>query len=106
MLGFDITKIEIPKIEKYHQPPEDNVKDKAYGPLRERWVFQVDSDYWIWQWAEDQKTLEESEVYKLYLKLIKYNLCHMQARKVFSKTTSKRKTILMTKLYQSYINQP
>ncbi len=71
MLGFDITKIEIPKIEKYHQPPEDNVKDKAYGPLRERWVFQVDSDYWIWQWAEDQKTLEESEVYKLYLKLIK-----------------------------------
>ena len=66
MFGFDITKIQIPKSEKYHQPPKDNVKDKVYGPLRERWVFQVDNDYWIWQWAEDQKTLEESEVYKLY----------------------------------------
>lgn len=70
MLGFDITKIHTPKSEEYHQPPKDNVKNKVYGPLRQRWVFQIDSDYWIWQWAENSKTLDESEVYKLYEMLI------------------------------------
>lgn len=71
MLGFDITRIHTPKSERYHQPPEHNTKNKAYGPSRERWVFQIDNDYWIWQWAEDGKSLEESEVYKLYESLTK-----------------------------------
>jgi hypothetical protein len=60
MLGFDINNVQTPKSE----PQKDNVKNKAYVPLR--WVVQLDSDYWIWQWAENNKTLEESEVYKIF----------------------------------------
>ena len=71
MLGFDVTNIQPPKCEEYHQPPKDNLKNKTYGSLRMRWVFQIDSQYWIWQWCEDRKTLQDSEVYKVYEMLIK-----------------------------------
>jgi hypothetical protein len=90
MLGFDVTKIHIPKSEKYHQPPKHNVKNKVYGPLRERWVFQIDNDYWIWQWAEDRKTLEESEVYKLYEMLIKVQSTPYSGKKSIFKDTARK----------------
>lgn len=66
MLGFDIGNVQPPESEQYHEPPKDNLKNKTYGPLRQRWVVQLDSYYWIWQWAENNKTLEESEVYKIF----------------------------------------
>ena len=81
MLGFDITDIEQPKCEDYHQPPKDNVKNKTYGLPRKRWVFQIDSQYWIWQWAENRKTLQESEVYKIYELLTKVQSTPYSGRK-------------------------
>jgi hypothetical protein len=66
MLGFDINNVQPPESKRFHEPPKDIIENKAYGPPRQRWVVQLDSDYRIWQWAESNKTLEESEVYKIF----------------------------------------
>lgn len=88
MLGFDLTNVQPPKSEGYHEPPKDNVKNKVYGPLRQRWVFQIDSQYWIWQWAENGKTLEESEVYKIHGMLTKVQSTPYSGRKnIFTDNT-------------------
>ena len=70
MLGFDVTnEINKPISEDHNEPPKDNVKDKKYGPPRKRWVIQLDDEYWIWQWAQEQTQIENSNVYKIYLML-------------------------------------
>src|SRR5438309_6195790 len=67
MLGFDISNIKEPKTENYHQPPEHNEKNKTYGTPRPRWVLELDEHYWIWEWAKNETTIENSNVYKIYL---------------------------------------
>jgi len=63
MLGFDITRVSEPESELYisrkYKP------EKTEGP-KERWVFQLDDDYWVWQWAEKEGDLHTSSMYRLY----------------------------------------
>lgn len=66
MFGFDVTNVHEPKTEDYHEPPKDNVKNKVYGPPRQRWVVQLGEDYWIWEWAEQGRGIESSTVYQIY----------------------------------------
>ena len=73
ILGFDVVNtIGEPYTEDYHEPPPGNVKGKVYGSTRPRWVIKLENEnYFIWQWAEDGKTIENSNVYKIYLILKK-----------------------------------
>ncbi|MBI3639347.1 MAG: hypothetical protein HY223_03435 [Thaumarchaeota archaeon] len=69
MLGFDVSNIKEPKTESYPEPPEHNEKNKTYGAPRPRWVLELDDQYWIWEWVKNEITLENSNVYKIYLML-------------------------------------
>ena len=67
MYGFDVrNEISEPKVEGYHQPPNENIKDKEYGQLKKRWVLAFDNKYWIWQWVDDKIKLEESDLFQTY----------------------------------------
>ncbi|MBI1828287.1 MAG: hypothetical protein HY222_03880 [Thaumarchaeota archaeon] len=71
MLGFDVSNINEPKTENYPEPSEHNVKNKVYGTPRPRWVLELDEHYWIWEWVNNEITIENSDVYKIYLMLRK-----------------------------------
>ncbi len=59
MLDFTVSSIQEPRIEVY--------KDPYTNELRERIVSQLDSNYWIWEWVNDNiKSIEESKVYEIY----------------------------------------
>jgi hypothetical protein len=72
MRGFDVEgkQIQPPKEEKYKEPL-DNKPKKRYGQERIRWVVNFDGDHSIWQWKEEGKTIESSEVYEIYNGLMK-----------------------------------
>ena len=74
MLGFDVNidEIEYPRLDEYREPIQ-NIGDKKYGRLRQRWVIKMNKDYYIWQWIPKEKnpSLENSEVYKIYKDIIK-----------------------------------
>lgn len=63
MLGFDVEEVLEPESESY--TARKYKPEKTEGP-KERWVFQLDDDYWIWQWAEEEADLASSPVYRLY----------------------------------------
>ncbi len=69
MLGFDIANMIGPPVtEDYHRPPSDNAKNKVYGPVKSRWVIKLENEkYFIWQWAEAGKTIEDSDIFKVYI---------------------------------------
>jgi hypothetical protein len=59
MLGFDIVGSKI-------QPPKEEYRPKKCSQKRIRWVVKLDNDYPIWQWKEENKTMESSKVYEIY----------------------------------------
>jgi hypothetical protein len=63
MLGFTIHKISEPQIEQY--TARKNFPEKSEGP-KDRWVFQMDNDYWIWEWANEGSNISSSSIYRLY----------------------------------------
>lgn len=63
MLGFDVSKVFKPKTESY--VARENIPEKKEGP-KKRWVFQLDDDYWIWEWAEEGHDIRSSNIYRLY----------------------------------------
>jgi hypothetical protein len=71
MLGFDVvaSKIQPPEEEKYNEPIDN--KPKRYGQERIRWVVKLDNDYSIWQWKEENKTMQSSKIYEIYNGIIK-----------------------------------
>jgi len=63
MLGFDINlkTIREPRTECYvvRNP------GKKEGP-KLRWVFQLDEDHWIWEWAKESVSIEATNTFKFY----------------------------------------
>lgn len=66
MLVFDVeaNKIKPPEEENYLEPLDNKVK--RYGQERTRWVIRIGNDRLIWQWKQEDKTIESSEVYGIY----------------------------------------
>jgi hypothetical protein len=71
MLGFDVgaADIESPLNDEYMEPLDN--KEKKYGPSKPRWVFKLHKHYWIWQWAEEGKEIENSTVHRIYTGILK-----------------------------------
>ena len=72
MLGVDITKTSLPKIEQY-ELSEDNSKvrdnfdaGKEQTNNNQRVVFQLDDKYWVWDWYDGKEGIEKSEIYRIY----------------------------------------
>ena len=72
MLGVDITKASLPKIEPY-ELSEDNSKVRGNFDARkgqtnsnQRAVFQLDDKYWVWNWHDGKDDIEKSEIYRIY----------------------------------------
>lgn len=63
MLGFEVSRISEPWTESY--TARKNIPEKKEGPSR-RWVFQLDDDYWIWEWAKEGEDIGSSNTYRLY----------------------------------------
>ena len=66
MLGFDVTRVSEPDSEPYTARKND--PEKREGP-KERWVFQLDDDYWIWQWAQEGGDIRSSAIHRLFERL-------------------------------------
>ncbi|MCE8423464.1 MAG: hypothetical protein J5U16_05980 [Candidatus Methanoperedens sp.] len=68
MLGFDINvkNIREPNTECYvvRNP------GRKEGPNL-RWVFQMDKDHWIWEWAKEGESIETSNIFRFYKNITK-----------------------------------
>lgn len=64
MLGFDISKVHHIHSESTH-PGEPDEDGEEWSDPRERWIFQLDENYWIWDWKEEGTDVTSSNVYKI-----------------------------------------
>lgn len=63
MLGFGVCKISEPMVECY--TARENKPERREGP-KKRWVFQLEDDYWVWEWAKEGGEIKSSNTYLLY----------------------------------------
>lgn len=71
MLGFDVDKMtNFDLIEDNYAEPLDNLSE-SYGIKRKRWVIRLDEDHEIWQWKEDGKIKENSEIFKIMTAILR-----------------------------------
>jgi len=69
MLGFDISKVHEIHSEGLHLgEQEENVEE--WSDPRERWFFQLDENYWIWDWKEEGVDVTSTNVYKIREKIL------------------------------------
>lgn len=68
MLGFEISGKPLePATELY--VARNNIPKRREGP-KERWVMQLDSKHWIWEWAQEGKEIIDSAIYSLYQEIV------------------------------------
>jgi len=67
MLGFDIDHIGHLEEDEYNEPKGN--PNKRQGKLRPRWVVKLDKKHCIWQWKENERTKEVSELATIHKKL-------------------------------------
>ncbi len=65
MLGFDIDSAHEIHSESSHQINHSGNGDEEWSDPRERWIFQLDENYWIWEWKEDGSEVTSTNVYKI-----------------------------------------
>lgn len=79
MLGFDIDKVSDLRCESPSPDSEDSEKkSQSWTGPGDRWVFQLDDDYWIWEYREngsderpdDGSDIACTNVYKVHKKIL------------------------------------
>jgi len=65
MIGFDLEKIYRPWTEPY-TARENEGSRKVIENGKERWVFQFNANLWVWEWAKEGQSIEDSGVYGFY----------------------------------------
>ena len=70
MLGIDISNISEIRTKRYQlsKSAKHSPKSIAKKP-HERYVFQLDDRYWIWEWAKKGTDIKSTNIYKLYSQL-------------------------------------
>jgi hypothetical protein len=109
MMGFTITAFEKPVEEEYSEPVSDDDDDKGGGKKGTRWAIHLKhadecsnpterpiSNWCIWQWAETDsaKTIEQSEVFKIYDELARKQHAASEPEYIFNVTTEKQDKII------------
>lgn len=68
MLGFEISAIPSkPQTETYIA--RNNIPQRR-EPSKNRWVLQLDDKHWIWEWAQKDKDITNSTIYRIYNEII------------------------------------
>lgn len=65
MIGFDLEKVYRPWTEKYVARENEGKRKPIKGP-ENRWVFQFNDNCWIWEWAKEGVSIEDSSIYEFY----------------------------------------
>lgn len=113
MLGLVITKVERPKFDYYHEPPEDNVENKTYGPDKGRWYIKLTNlneeesesnitDCYLWYWSENENTVDQ-KIQKIYDELILKQGKPIPNEKIFDVKTDHSDKIFPV-IYQSRVD--
>jgi hypothetical protein len=71
MLGFDISIVHEIHSEAPPQAKNLEMGVEEWSDPRERWIFQLDENYWIWDWKEEGKDVTSTNVYKIREKIIR-----------------------------------
>ncbi|MBN1234982.1 MAG: hypothetical protein JW999_02910 [Methanotrichaceae archaeon] len=72
MLGFDIERISEIRSEKPDPQMYSHNNSEIWTGPKERWIFQLDDDYWIWEWKEDGLLLSSSNIYKIHEEILQH----------------------------------
>jgi hypothetical protein len=68
MLAFEIAGKPLePQTEMY--TARNNRPKRREGP-KERWVMQLDTKHWVWEWAQTGKDITDSTIYRLYRAIV------------------------------------
>jgi len=70
MLGFDIDKVHEIHSESPHQAKNLEEDAEEWSDPRERWFFQLDENYWIWDWKDEGTDVTTTNIYKVREKII------------------------------------
>ncbi len=65
LFGFDISKVHEIHSESPHKAKYLGEDSEEWSDPRERWIFQLDEDYWIWDWKEEGSDITSTNVYKV-----------------------------------------
>ena len=66
MLGFDIEKVGEIKCENPDPEMHSKKSSEIWTGPKERWIFQLDDDYWIWCWKEEGAELSSTSIYRIH----------------------------------------
>lgn len=66
MFGFDIERVSMPRLESPDPRKGAEEDPKVWSGPGDRWILQLDDDYWIWEWAQEGMDISSSNVYKIY----------------------------------------
>ncbi len=104
MLGFDVSRVSEPIIESYTARENHPDTKKREGP-KERWVFQMDDDYCIWEWAKEGEEIGSSNIYRLY-KLISEEISHpsIKSDNIFDVELETRADKIIPAIYQPAVD--
>ena len=72
MLGFDIEKVSEVRIERPDPDMQYNKDSEIWTGPKERLIFQLDDDYWIWGWNEEGVELKSSIIYKINQEILRH----------------------------------
>jgi hypothetical protein len=70
MLGFDIDQVYPLKCESPNLKNKSENSSLSWTGPGDRWVFQLDEDYWIWQYKQDGSDINSSIVFKIYQEIL------------------------------------
>ena len=72
MLGFDIERISEIRCERPDPEMHSQNNSEIWTGPKDRWIFQLDDDYWIWEWKEDGLQLSSSNIYKVHQEICRH----------------------------------
>jgi hypothetical protein len=72
MLGFDIEKVSEIRSERPDPSMHSHNNSEIWTGPKERWIFQLDDDYWIWVWKEDGVELSSLNIYKIHQEICRH----------------------------------
>lgn len=104
MLGFDISKVSNLKTESYIARKNHPDSKKREGP-KNRWVFQLNNNYWIWEWAKEEGDISSSNIYRLY-QLISDEILNpsIKSDNIFEAELEKQSDMLIPVIYQPAVD--
>jgi len=71
MLGFDISTVHEIHSEAPPQAKNLEMSVDEWSDPRERWIFQLDENYWIWDWKDEGTDVTTTNVYKVREEIIR-----------------------------------